>query len=268
MVLAASISPIIFGIGSFNFAGRNTLSFNNPNQLGYYAVGIMTFLLLYLSLQRSAKNAPKNRTLFLLCIIAAASNFFSYLSASRASILSIIIGNMILCYLLLSSVNLKKRFFIVLMSFFLIFNTIGFVWISGKQYDESKIYEGTFSRLKTKKFFDVEDFKKRTLGFFTFDDVIVAMIGTGGMISDDVDFEVHNTVLNILKNYGFIGALLLFIGGIIYLVILRPSITSIICLSPLLVYNMTHYGFRFRIFWLCLSLFTAASITHKIYNVK
>lgn len=265
-VVMACLSPIIFGFNNFNFSGRNTLSFNNPNQLGYYAVGIITFALIYLSLYKSAKIKLNNRNLLLILIIAVASNFFSYLSASRASILSIIVGNVTIAYLILSSINLKKRIFIIIMSFFIVINATGFFWISGRNFDETKIYEGTFSRLKTKKLFDIDDFNKRTIGFFAFDDVVVAMIGNGGKISENVDFEVHNTVLNILKIYGFIGIFLLFTGVIIYLFILKPNFLSILCLTPLIIYNMAHYGFRFRIFWLCLALFTAASIVHKRIN--
>ena len=264
LLLVSFAYPLL--MSDINFSGRNTLSFNNPNQLGYFAVCIISFILIYLSFIRNLNLSLTSTDIIWVALIAILSNFLSYLSASRASLLSIIIANGLIGYFILASSNVKKRIFIILLSLFVILNIFVFILFNNTRVDESQLYDGTFARLKSKKLFDFSDFKKRTLGFFKFDDITAILIGSGGKIEDHLDFEVHNTALNILKNYGLIGGLLLFGAALIYLLILRPNLVSILCLMPIFIYNMTHYGFRFRAFWLSIGFFTSVSIILKYNN--
>jgi len=62
-------------------------------------------------------------------------------------------------------------------------------------------------------------------------------------------------MLGIVFNYGLVGGLL-FCLGLLYLAFkLKLTVVDFILMFPVLLYNFTHYGLRFRVFWIAMALF-------------
>jgi hypothetical protein len=84
--------------------------------------------------------------------------------------------------------------------------------------------------------------------------------GSGKTITDGYRKEVHNGFIEIFVAYGIIGFLLfnLFLLFLIlrlyYLKRLNNKICYMLVFFTVIVYNLTHNGFRFRLFWVFLAL--------------
>ena len=251
VMIGSLISLIISSIGiTFNAAtGRGTGFFNNPNQLGYYALILFSCILLCWDW-----NKPILKWIMIVLsiwLIIASSSKSAFISVVVTAFMYIIfesedrsIKNMTLKLVALAAVSVMIYLLLFSANSFVLSNRYLFMMRrriinmssendsalgSGRGY--SRIWEigvhflwgvgeGAYNRFQTMK----------------------------GM-------EIHSTFASLLVSYGLtglIGYALIFFRGIVYR---GNAIRNLIVFSGVLLYQVTHNGIRNTLLWLFLALF-------------
>lgn len=245
---------------------RQTLSFNNPNQLGYFSILILFILMLINHISDSRGIKTKIQSIANVAILSS-TNVFAILSASRATLASIAILD---AYFVFVIFRRHSNFLKSIITLFLVITGL-FIFITAKETSfEAYLNEGPMERLSKKKFIDMSDLAHRSIGQMSFESDLQMIFGQGGgrwkadmvPIEDMYRAEVHNSVLGIMNNYGVIGIMLLAGGTISFVIRLGSFPQKWILILPILVYNMSHYGLRFRLLWIALALFAVVAIIH------
>jgi hypothetical protein len=237
------------------FGGRGGLSFNNPNQLGYYALMAyaMTILLWIHCSALKLTRRQKRFMIFAAVVSVVVCHGFVVYSAGRAAIGATFLLDLILMY------RLRKFIFfsmLIVVPAFLIFlaSPTGY-----------KILNDNLSQVMIiKRFTDrsiTADTAKRVQGNFTKDlpSELALIYGGGKTRHTLLRKEVHNGFLDIMASYGAIGfcLFLLFLSAVILTAANRLKLFSLVLhlwlLAPILLFNMFHNGFRFRFFWVFLA---------------
>lgn len=236
-----SISAFIQLILSFgatnNWGDRTTLFFNNPNQLGYYALLSAAILVVYY------KN--KLTSSFWFYIGIASSLWLAQLSLSTATMLSILI---LIAYSTFSSI---KSFL-----YFIIFICLGFILFLYYQDIELERFITVFDRIN-----DIGSSSDDSVDGRGYDRIFnhpyILLIGGGegafyrwkSVLSES---EIHSTFGTILFSYGFLGfsLFLLFLKRIVF----SGGMSTLIPFLTIVLYGFTHNGLRFPFFWIFLSI--------------
>lgn len=256
ILLIACATPWL--AGSTQTGGRNNLSFNNPNQLGYFGVCIMVITVVLLRYGLFTNQTLGFWQMSLIIAIALICNAFVYLSASRAAIGSVLLANCYFAIYISQVIHARWRYVVWFVIFFISSFLIVMFTTGESSLDLSNVYSGSLSRLREKSLLDHSDLKGRALGFFELDNLLELIIGNGGKIGrDTIDLEVHNALFGILRNYGFIGAALFLLGVFFCIARLGIALKTWVLLLPLMIYNMAHYGLRFRPLWISIGIFLA-----------
>ena len=225
---------------------RATGTFNNPNQLGYWALLLMACLAIV------KERAP----LRALDILALGAGFYVLmLSLSKAASIS----GMLLILLIIAFCRLQRASGLVLsvllvlglvfqtatgglverfMSFEAVANLEHRLSGIGKQEDDSLFHRGYIRLIQHPQY----------LAFGA---------GEGGFerLSQEAEKqgkELHSTLGTILMSYGLIG-LGLFVA-LVLVIFGRAPLASIAYLVPVMMYSVTHMGLRFSEFWVFLAL--------------
>lgn len=224
---------------------RGVGSFNNPNQLGYYA-------LLHLSLYIIISKKYKVNMLIYWLVIGSAT-FISFFSLSRSAILSIFI--LILIELFSSLVKKKKITSILLSICILITLIIPFLNISNNSFLKgTQIYKNVEERFLRTGMQSDDDFVGRGYGRIT-EYPEYLFFGAGEGVHDrfySKNMEIHSTLGNIYFSYGIFG--LLFFSIIILICIYNNRFLYYFPLLPILFYGITHNGIRNPVFWIILAV--------------
>src|ERR687897_421244 len=241
MVQLLCLEFVFHGMGK-----RATGTFNNPNQLGYWALLMMACLAV-------VKERAPLRTLDILAL--GAGFYILMLSLSKAASIS----GMVLVLLIIAFCRLQRASGLVLSALLvlgLVFQIASgglverFMSLEpvanlehrlsgiGKQKDDNLLHRGYIRLIQHPQY----------LAFGA---------GEGGFerLSEDAEKqgkELHSTLGTILMSYGLIGlglfaTLMLVIFG-------RAPAPSIAYLVPVMMYSITHMGLRFSIFWVFLGL--------------
>jgi len=225
--------------------------FNNPNQLGYFAICSYSLLFFFYK--------ALNLNLLFFLIFALVCFFFSLLSLSKASILSYFII-LLLNLIILFKFKIKKIFLLL----FLLIISIIFINISQKL--ELNFYirilnmgnenDGLYGR-----------------GYYLLSKIslydIFKGIGKENLLILNDQKEIHSTLLNILFRYGLFGLSLFLI--ILYLWAIRVfkffGIVGIVnIILPVMIYGLSHNGFRFSLLWILISTTYCFSIFNSRIN--
>ena len=250
-ILFTLIIQFIFLLKSgLSFNTRNMLFFNNPNQLGYFAIAIIN---IYFILGVNQKEEDRGKLEIIQNILVYVLAFILILfSSSKASIFSYILIMMYILYIeLIERVNSLKIFISILLAISLVivfitnFNTI------------SNMAENTALFNRTEKIGTESDDSLAGRGY----DRIVEypkylLFGAG-----EGDFkrfalshhkgELHSTVANILFSYGIIG----FIIFVSFFLNSKFYIKRVLFyMSPILLYGLSHNGIRSPLFWIALAI--------------
>lgn len=256
--LIAIFSAITSGVNLTEFGenGREIGSFNNPNQLGFFSVCLLS--LAYLFYYYGKLNYLATVAVFL------GSIFLSILSLSKAAMLA----NFITLFLALKP-KLKKRWIALWIIVIFIFLII-LVELYFQGYFDKYLF---FQRVQGIR--EEEDSSLESRGYFIFlnGNFIQLIFGLGSYNTMSIlGHEVHSSIASILNNYGFFGAFIfiaiLFSWG--YKIYKTMGFISVICITmPYLLYSITHNGTRFTFFWILFASSIAASKTLlKGRNVK
>ena len=224
-----------------NFRERESLFFNNPNQLGYYGLLIAT---LYSIIDfKGIKN--KYYTFLYSLSIYILSFILIFLSSSLTAIIGfflLIIFN-IIQYVMK---NFQLKSFISMILIVLLGAT---VFINSNI--ENNMLLKRVSKINKKVENLVQD--RGYDRIVNNDEYILFGAGEGRFERFDSEHkgELHSTLGNILFSYGFI-------GFILFLLILYSNYMNwfkvTVFISPLLVYSLTHNGIRNPLFWIFLAI--------------
>jgi hypothetical protein len=260
-LLVACITPWLIQPKTLMF--RNALSFNNPNQLGYYAL-LITFMLICTSF--FARRDEESRGLIrnsLTLVILGMANVFAIMSVSRAAIAGIALLDV---YLLRNLCGRNARVVIVgAVAIVLASGAIPSIHSRGggiQVQSLSNILE-RFTRNQS----SLDDLRSRSVLQLDIAYNEALIFGRGGTVrslenmrlSDLSKGEVHNVPLFLFYNYGLIG-LSFFLGASAYFITRMIHFPhKWLIFLPLLIYNLTHYGLRFRCMWVAISLLAVVS---------
>lgn len=226
---------------------RETLFFNNPNQLGYFFLLNATIFIL---ISIAQKKYEKQK---IITIIMPLFNFvLIILSQSRAAIASMLFLIIYYFYKIkfFSYKNLRKIFTII---FF-----VSFILISGEKSEKFHFFKIIEKRIETAS--KKKDGSMAGRGYdriYIYPEYLLFGSGEGGFkrYTDEKIFhygEIHSLLGNILFSYGLIG-LLLFLG-IFNKLVKYNNKSYLILLLPIFIYNLTHNGLRNQLFWISLCL--------------
>ena len=217
---------------------RQTSFFNNPNQLGYFAVIAMSIVLAYHT------RATRWHTQLLAMGAVLIILYLSIISLSKAAMVATSVG------MLLFLPSFKKSQLIV----------IGLIVLASfpiwsEKIMESKQFERTVKRLENIGKQDDDSFLARGYGQFLENPayMLVTGAGEGEYHRFSTGNEVHSTFASVFFCYGIIGfgALMLFhyrcfrISPYLFFIIYFPSFA----------YGITHNGARFSYFWLLFAIY-------------
>lgn len=250
VVVACAIAIITISVAGVSLQeggqGRATGAFNNPNQLGYFSVCILSLTYLLYS---------HGHLKYIVAVgMFAVAIFLSIASLSKAAM----IANFVVAFLALKPVRREGEPRSKLLA-------IGFpiFWISlvvfGLGFIVTSYLQGSFDdylfvkRLQGMAHEDDSSLESR--GYFAFleGNTIQIFLGLGTKgVADIVGHEVHSTLASVMNNYGVFG-FLMFAGalGAWALKLWRAyGFIGMACLTgPAMLYGITHNGTRFTAFW-------------------
>jgi len=215
--------------------GRDALFFNNPNQLGYYAL-LSGSLFIYLS------KYVKLNTFFQVGVLLAFV-YITLISASKAAFAGAIILTA-LATINQGLLNLKQFIVIGLaagMAFF-IFN---------KSDRVQDIFEYTVNRFSDIGSDGDDSYEGRGYDRIINDpEYMIIGAGEGGYHRFDsllMGGEIHSTFGTLIFSYGIPGTILFFI--FVFHVFRSSSVMELMYIVPVAAYSVTHQGFRSTLFW-------------------
>ena len=260
--IIAAISIVITAT-SFNsvYQERSTGLFNNPNQLGYFSVCILS--LTYLLYRHGNFNFFFTIILFFFAIA------LSITSLSKAAM----VANFFVIFLALKPVSATNKKFLGIRAFFfwalliLFLLTTLYVFYAQGFFDDFRFVQ----RLQSITHEDDSSLESR--GYFAFleGSSLQIIFGLGGYnVADIVGHEVHSTLASIMNNYGIVG-FLLFSGALVVWALKlwqAYGFIGMFCLTgPAMLYGITHNGTRFTLFWVLFGA-SMAMADDIIYNRK
>ena len=239
-VIIASLGVIVYAyLNPLNVKGFRTIgTFNNPNQLGYYAVLLLSFVLLF----KSAKMNLKIQYKIAIQILPFFSFFLSILSLSKAAIITMLLG---VAYLTKKNLLISLSIVVIVCLFSL--NILPVAQLHKLQ---------VVNRLLTIGSQSDDSFEGR--GYIGFEELgpLGLFFGTGeGSHLATYGIEIHSTIYNLLVSYGLIGVgLFIFFYFGLFRRALTNKIDLAISMALPMIYGLTHNGIRSTLFWLLLSM--------------
>ena len=225
---------------------RSTGTFNNPNQLGYWALLVMACLAV----------VKERNPLGILDVLALGAGFYVLmLSLSKAASIS----GMLLILLILAFCRCRRGAGLVLAVVLvlgvlyevaaggLVERFMGFDSVTNLSHRLSNIGKSEDDNLMRRGYVRLIQ-NPQYLAFGA---------GEGGFerltqIADRQSRELHSTLGTILMSYGLVGLALF--GLLLFVIFGRAPLASIVYLVPIMMYGITHTGTRFSEFWIFLGL--------------
>lgn len=225
---------------------RPSIFFNNPNQLGYYSLLMLSLFALLPTKYRQKK--------IILIITIALSFFLAIYSGSRAAILGIILLSTILVFKQLFVFKLSSVFFLIL--FIIVIHSI---------YNTESVQESKrVISIRNERFSGTNISEINVRGYdriLIYPEYIFFGAGEGkyDRFKSYHNLEIHSGFGTILFSYGILGFTLFSL--FVFYSIKNGFASNIVLLLPIFIYNMSHNGFRTSLFW-------AIFATFYIYNNK
>lgn len=246
-ILISLFLQFVFILIQGGFTGtRLTGSFNNPNQLGYYGLLMVSFLIIL----NNRLTLPLKS--FVLGTIIAISLIFT--SLSNAAILSAV--GLLVVYLIKDNPHKKKIYSLILflIAFILLVN------YSNDFIENNYLFNSIYERISS--IGESSDNSLAGRGYdriFNYPEYWAFGAGEGAYnrfnngILDGL--ELHSTLGNIQISYGIVG-LLLFCSFLIT-VLKKNKFKNTYVVIFILIYGLTHNGIRNTLFWILLGVIAA-----------
>ncbi|WP_374407142.1 O-antigen ligase family protein [Pelagerythrobacter sp.] len=220
---------------------RSTGSFNNPNQLGYFAVCLLS--LTYLLRERGAYG---NRVTI---AFYGAALFLAIASLSKAAMVATFV------VIFFASKPRMSRNYLAAWTL----GVVGAVGLLLYAYLAGYLDQYLFIQ-RLDGMLNEGDSSLASRGYFAFLDggIMQIFLGLGSEnVIRMVGHEVHSTFFSILSNYGLVGFGLLLAVVIVWFRLLwrMHGFVGLVCIAgPAMMYGITHNGSRFTIFWILFAL--------------
>ena len=230
---------------------RRTVTFNNPNQLGYWALMIMTIILILNNILSSEK-IKYFKILFISSILM--TTYLTIISLSKAAVISIIF------LIIFNSIkNIKILFFLTLTLITL---------YSYVELQEDNIFSAVSDRIADIGQASDDNLEGRNYDrIWKYKEYLIFGAGEGAILERfEKDNEIHSTFGTIFFSYGIIGLLSFLILILQYIKTNKYSFITF--LVPVFLYGITHMGLRSKVFWIILILVMINNnIRKKYFNV-
>ena len=243
VLLSVIIQTVIYFVNGGFSAGRMTMKFNNPNQLGYYSLLMIAFLMF------TSYHLKVSLKWFTIGIIS--SIILNFASLSKAAILSS--SGLIFLYFFSKNENehFKRRLILILIFALLlivvIYNTTTIIQnnnlINSVQRRIKSIGQDSDDNLEARGYYRIYEYPEYWL------------FGAGeGEYSRFryQQIEFHSTLGNIQVSYGLVGTLLFI--NFMRLALKNDRYRSWYILLMIIIYGLTHNGIRNSLFWILLAL--------------
>ncbi|NPU95718.1 MAG: hypothetical protein HPY51_00690 [Candidatus Omnitrophica bacterium] len=213
--------------------------FNNPNQLGYYALLTTSMILL------NDHYIGKYKLLSMLGV--SASIYLSLISLSKASMVGIFF------LIILHTLNNIRALLIIICT-----SVITYVLIAGIDYENYlfryTVVSSAFGRIMMIGHDMDDSWEGRGYDrIILYNDLIFLGAGEGAFERYDTSMqgELHSSWGTLIFCYGIPGSLLF--GAALLRVCMMCGFRVCLYLVPALAYGLTHQGLRFTLFWILLS---------------
>lgn len=221
--------------GAKDIESRLTLYFNNPNQLGYFTLSMLTVFFVL-------PNKYKKNILVIIYIVAI-SSFLIFYSGSRAALAGILLLSAYTIYYK-ESFKLKLKSILLLVA--VIIATPLFIQTTFVQ-KQIKLMQ-----IRNERYVGSNVTQAQIRGY---DRILLnpeyIFFGAGEGKNDRFEsyhqLEIHSAFGTMLFSYGILGFLMFL--HLIYFVSKKNLFHSFILLLPILVYNITHNGLRNSLLW-------------------
>ncbi|BAC17180.1 hypothetical protein HMPREF0290_0439 [Corynebacterium efficiens YS-314] len=241
-LIVSIVIQSIFAVLMIGSQGQRTrLFFNNPNQLGYFALLVAALLIVLFAFRKIP--------LLLHMLSLFACLFLTAASLSRGAIVAALF--LVVCAVVFEThgLSIKLRFSIkklILVTFLLaIFALLlraplEILFASWGERSEVKSSDssGAFAERGYERIF--ENVQYWVLG-----------AGEGGLPRFDTTLELHSLLGNVFFSYGLIGFVLF--AGSIYTII-RKHVASLIPFGAVFLYGLSHNGMRDGFLWILIAL--------------
>lgn len=245
VLVAASLATFTVAFTGVNLrdiseTGRETGTFNNPNQLGFFSCCLLsTAYFLY--------NVKRMSYVLVACLMITAV-FLAVVSLSKAAMIAN--GAVIL-------LSLKPRFTKANLALWIVGIAAAILMLL--QLHERGVFDGYLFVQRLQALSAESDSSLAARGYFVVLDAPAhqLLFGMGSSsIRSIIGHEVHSTLGSALNSYGIIGLVLMAAIFIIWtLKIYRHfGVVGVISIvSPSMLYGITHNGSRFVFFWILLA---------------
>jgi len=235
---------------------RMTIFYNNPNQLGYFAL-LSACLIIFASSKIRVKLTMVISGLMFAFILISASQ-------SRGALLSFF-GLVLLFLVSKSKKDLKKKLYLV---FILASVAIFVVYQTTNVIQDNRLLQTVQMRIESIGTRPYDSPEGR--GYYRITEypnywIFGAGEGEWQRFDSTSKFhstsEFHSTIGNIQVSYGIIGSLLFFL--MIYYALKNDRFMSWYLIIAILFYGLTHNGIRISLFWILLALMACG---HNVIN--
>lgn len=226
---------------------RNTGFFNNPNQLGFYSIILLTFVCFFGEYIEKYKK----------WIIISVSVYAVVMSLSKASFFSLFV---LLFLYIISQKNQTRKQLIWKISMLVVIGTGLYLFIFGNLSFVTNNYVLRSLRYRIRNVAREND---SSLGagrgyyrIFEMGKHLIWGMGEGAYDRFSVmkGYETHSTYASILVSYGLIGLVLSMVVVLKPLLKQKESFRNLCYMSGIAVYCITHNGIRNTLVWIILSL--------------
>lgn len=255
IIVSVFIQILMYVISGGFSGGRMAGGFNNPNQLGYYSLLVMS-ILIFLSNRINVKVKW-----FILAIFS--SLLLAFASLSKASIISSF--GLIFFFILTNNNNRKFKWKVITICV-LILLVLTYVYQTTNIIQENQLLQSVQQRINIIGKDSDDSLESRGYNRITeYPEYWIFGSGEGELSRfESTGMEFHSTLGNIQVSYGIIG-LLLFLR-ILYLSLKNDSFRSWYIIVFIMIYGLTHNGIRNTMLWILLSLLLTEASPRKSKN--
>ncbi len=251
MTLFTQLALYLLGLGNPN--GRAIIFFNNPNQLGYYTLCMISIFTVIPSKYRNKK----------IIVFAALmiSGYLILISGSRAALFGVLLLGIIII--------IKEGFKFKLPSILAIcfFVIVGGIFISNND-SVQELLLGLSERNEQKESTLENEIKVRGYDrILLYPEYLIYGAGEGGRERFPRAYsklELHSGFGTILFSYGILGSLFFFL--FVYRIVSPNVRSNLFLLLPVFSYNLTHQGLRNTLLWILLAFVYLVSLDEKKKN--
>ncbi|MDR0138856.1 hypothetical protein RFW18_13960 [Metabacillus idriensis] len=247
ILVSVFLQIFMFFLGGGFIGGRMTAGFNNPNQLGYYALLVASLLIF------TSRKTVKSE-LVVLGIISSLT--LAAVSLSKAAIISIS-GFIIISLFTKNENKIFKRNFIIY--FILIAIVTGYIYQTTTFIQNNQLVLSVQNRINS--IGNDSDDSLEGRGYYRiteFPEYWIFGAGEGGYKRfGPLGNEFHSTLGNIQVSYGIIGVFLFL--RFVFLALKNDNFRSWYIITFILIFGVTHNGIRNTVFWILLALIASQS---------